>query len=107
MTPFYASSWKAKSWPCEASFCYDGGMKPELNDELQQALQQGRGFVQGPSYVLMSVEVFREIMGVGTDDEMAASVAALKKSMEEAKAGKTRPMTDALDELGRKHEVPS
>ncbi len=82
-------------------------MKSELNDALQDELQQGQGFIQGPSYVVMSIDIFRDMMGVGTDEEMAASVVALKRSMEEARAGETRLMTDALDDLGRKYEVSS
>ena len=93
--------------PSAAQFCYHVNMKLKLTDELQQALEQGQGIVQASSFVVLSIDVFREMMGVGTDEEMAASVAALKKSMEEARAGKTRPMTDALDDLGRKYEVPS
>ena len=65
------------------------------------------GFIQGPSYVVMSIDIFRDMMGVGTDEEMAASVVALKRSMQEARAGETRLMTDALDDLGRKYEVSS
>ncbi|MFV1969159.1 MAG: type II toxin-antitoxin system RelE/ParE family toxin [Pirellulaceae bacterium] len=30
--------------------------QPDLTSEQQQALQQGHGFVQGASYILMTVE---------------------------------------------------
>ena len=54
----------------------------------------------------MTIDAYREMTGVATDEEFAASVAALRKSMDEARSGKTRPLTAALDDLGRKHEVP-
>jgi len=86
-------------------------MTPRLNDELDQALNQHHGFLEaeGPSgkVYIISTQVYREMMGVGTDEELAASVAALRRSMDEARQGKTRPLTEALDDLGRKYEVPS
>jgi hypothetical protein len=45
------------------------------------------------------------MMGVGTDEELSASVSALQQSMGEIDQGKTRPLADALDELGRKYEL--
>ena len=82
-------------------------MNPELTNEQQQALVENQGFVQGQSYVLMSIDMFRNTMGVGSDEELASSIAALQKSMAEARDGKTRLFTDALDDLGLKYEVPS
>ncbi len=83
-------------------------MTPESTKQIEQVVaQQHGGPVQldGTNVVAMSTDVFREMMGIGTEEEMAASVAALQKSMAEARGGKTRPLTDALDDLGRRHEV--
>jgi len=81
-------------------------MTPNLTEEQQHALEQSHGLVEGPSFVIMSIGVYREMMGLATDDELNASVASLQKSMQEARDGKTRPFTDALNDLGRQHELP-
>ena len=82
-------------------------MKPELIKQLEEALEQNDGIVQESSVIIMSIDVYRDMMGVGTDEELSASVSALQQSMDEIKQGKTRPLADALDELGRKYEVQS
>ena len=80
-----------------------------LTDEQRQAVEQHHGVLQVDGgegkYIIMSIDLYRDMMGVGTDEQLAASVAALEKSMQEVRAGQTRPLTDALDDLGRKHEV--
>jgi hypothetical protein len=82
-------------------------MIARLSDEQRRAVDESNGCVpvDGGGYVVMTMQVFREIMGIGTDEEFAASVATLRKSMDEVRQGKTRPLTEALDELGRKHEA--
>ena len=82
-------------------------MNPELVKQLEEALKESDGIVQESSVVVMSMDVYNDVMGVGTAEELAASVAALRRSMAGSRQGKTRPLTDALDELGRKYEVPS
>lgn len=85
-------------------------IKPRITDEQELALKAGHGMVraEGPEgdVILMSLEVYRELMGVGSDEEFQESVSALQEAMEEARQGRTRPLTDVLDELGRKYEVP-
>ena len=82
-------------------------MKPEVIRELEEALEQNDGIVKESSLIVMSIDVYRDMMGVGTDEELSASVSTLQQSMNEIKQGKTRPLTDALDELGSKYEVQS
>lgn len=84
---------------------YDSVMQPQTLHELERALQESGGVVCESSFVIMTIEVYRQIMGVGTDEELAASVAGLRDSMAEARQGKTRPLTEALDDLGRKYEI--
>ncbi len=80
---------------------------PEIESVVQQ---QHGGPVQmrgaGGSYVLMSMEVYGDLMGVGADVDFAASVEAVKRGHQAALAGQSRPLRDALDDLGRRHEVP-
>ena len=86
-------------------------MTPEITPDLQAVLQQQHG---GPvqvagadaSYVVMSMDVYRTMIGVGTDEAFAASVQALQAANQAVQQGRTRPLVDALDELGRKYEVP-
>lgn len=79
-------------------------MRPKLTKEQRQAIDTHEGCVevedsQGKC-VLMSIEVFREVMGVGTDREFQESVAALQRGHEQLQKRQTRPVKDALDYLG-------
>ncbi len=87
-------------------------MNPQLTSEMQSAVEQQHG---GPvqiygtgeaAYVLMSMDVYRQLMGVGSDTEFEASVQAIQRGYEAFKQGTSRPLREALDDLGRKHEVP-
>jgi hypothetical protein len=82
-------------------------MTPRLTEEQRQAVDSHEGCVevedaQGKC-VLMSIEVFHDVMGVGTDREFQESVAALRRSYEQVQQGRTRPVKDALDDLGKRH----
>lgn len=78
-------------------------LKPRLTEEQRQALDQHHGLVEideaGRKYVLMSQEVYRDIMGVGTDEDLAASLNAIKEGLADIEAGRTRPFRDVLSEL--------
>ncbi|QDT43491.1 hypothetical protein Pan241w_35920 [Gimesia alba] len=80
-------------------------MKPEVLKQLEEALKKSDGIVQESSVIIMSIDIYRNMMGVGSDEELAASVAAIQSSMNEVRQGKTRPLTEALDDLGQKYEV--
>lgn len=78
-------------------------IKPQLTEEQREALEQHHGLLQvdeaGHKYVLMSMEVYRELMGVGTDEELQASLKALQAGLADIDAGRTRPFRDVLAEL--------
>ena len=81
-------------------------MTPKLSDDQRQALQSTAGKLvevqddqTQQTYVLMSIELFREMMGVGTDEEMAASLEAIEEGLADVEAGRTRPFRDVLAEL--------
>jgi hypothetical protein len=82
-------------------------MTPRLTDELRQAVESHDGCVEvedaSGKCVLMSITVFRELMGVGNDREFQESVAALRQSYEQFQNRQTRSLTDALDDLGKRH----
>ena len=79
--------------------------QPDLTTEQQQALKQSHGFVQGASYVLMTVDLYREMMGVGSEDEMQKSVAAIEEGLQDVEAGRTRSMDAVFQELDDKYGV--
>lgn len=54
---------------------------------------------EGKSYVTMSYDACHQLIGLDSNADFDDSVAAIKRGFEDIKAGKTRPMRDALDEL--------
>ena len=80
---------------------------PDLTKELQQALDANRGYVQGKGYILMSIDVFRNTMGVGSDEALAASLKAIQQGHADVEAGRTRPFREFLAELGNDDAVHS
>lgn len=81
----------------------------QLTEELRQAVDSHRGFLEvdagDSTYVVMSMNVFREMMGVGSDDEYQASVRAIEDGWLDVQAGRSRPLDDFLREFDCKHEI--
>jgi hypothetical protein len=82
-------------------------MIPDLTQEQQQALNEHDGFVQGPAYVLMSMDVFRNTMGAASDAELQASLKAIQEAMADLAAGRTIPLAEARRQLEVKYGVSS
>lgn len=84
-------------------------MTSRSNDEINRALSEHHGFVQAEGadgkVIVMSMQVYREIMGVGTDEEMADSLRAIDEAMAEIEAGRTVPMDQVFRELDEKYGV--
>ncbi len=84
-------------------------MTPKLSNDLQQAVQQNHGFTEaeadGAKFVVMSMEFYRDMMGIGTDEQLAASLAAVDRGIEDVKAGRTRPFRDVIAELDSKNDA--
>jgi hypothetical protein len=82
----------------------------QLTDEQRHAVDQHHGFleVEGgeATYVVMSMQAFREMMGVGSDAEYRASVTAIRQGLADVEAGRTRPIADFFEDLDRKYGVP-
>lgn len=81
-------------------------MTLKLTDELCDAVDSENGGPMevagsGKNYVVMTADMYRELIGIGTDDEFHSSVAAVTRGMQEVQAGRTRPLRDVLDGLGR------
>lgn len=86
-------------------------MMTKLSPELEEAVasQQGCAMLSGDdqSYVLMRLDVYRQLLGVESDEEYAASIEAIRRGWEDVQAGRTVPMNDFLQELKRKYGLPS
>ena len=77
--------------------------------EIQEFVEQQHGgpvHLSGTNVVVMSVDVYRDIMGVGTDAELQTSLQAIRAGWKAVEEGRTRPFREALNELGRKYETP-
>ncbi len=77
--------------------------------EIQKFVEDQHGgpaHLTGTNVVVMSTDVYREIMGVGTDAELQASLQGIRAGWNAVQQGRTRPFREALNELGRKYELP-
>lgn len=81
-------------------------LPPEIEDAVAAqhggpiAVSGGRG-----AHVVMSLDVFRDMMGVGNDVDFADSVADLNLSLQQAEAGQTMTLDEAAKKLIDKYGV--
>ena len=84
-------------------------MNPKLSNDIQQAVEQNHGVTEaegnGATFVVMSMDLYRDMLGIGSEEELAASLAAIDRGMADVKAGRTRPFRDVIAELGSGDEV--
>ncbi len=84
-------------------------MKLQLTEEQKNAIAQHHGFVEvdggEDSYVVLSRQVFREMMGVGDDEEYRASLQAIEEGLADVAAGRTRSMQEFFSEFDRRHGI--
>ncbi|HEV3303619.1 MAG TPA: hypothetical protein VG055_28465 [Planctomycetaceae bacterium] len=82
-------------------------MTPKISDELSRALNEHHGFLKtegaAGTVVVMSMQLFREMMGVGSDEQFAESVKAIEEGLADVAAGRTVPMDQAFRELDEKY----
>jgi len=98
-------------WLWESCAWYTTGMTPRINEEIDRALSEQHGFVQAEgtdgNVIVMSMQVYREMMGVGSDEEMADSLKTVDSAMADIDAGRTVPMDQVFQELDEKYGVHS
>lgn len=84
-------------------------MKPRLTDQQRQAVDQEHGFLEvesaGETYVLMSMQMYRNMMGVGTEAEYQASLRAIREGLADVEAGRTRPAAEFFSEFDQQHGI--
>jgi hypothetical protein len=83
-------------------------IQQELTEQQRQAVEQ-HGFLElesaGSAYVLMSMQVYRDMMGVGSEAEYQASLAAVREGLADVEAGRTQPAEDFFREFDRRHGI--
>ncbi len=82
-------------------------MSIDLTEEQQQALDRQRGFVEGVSYVLISKETYRRMMGIESEDDLADSLKAVEQGLADVEAGRTRPLNQFAEEFRSRHGISS
>jgi predicted transcriptional regulator len=89
--------------------CYNAVMTPKLTEELDRALEEHHGFLkadgQRGKVVVMSMQLFREMMGVGSDEQLAESIKAIEEGLADVEAGRTVPLDQLFLELDQKYGV--
>lgn len=84
-------------------------MTPRISSELDQALTRQNGFVQADGadgkVIVMSLRVYREMLGIGTDAELEESLKAIEEGTADIEAGRTIPMEQVFRELDEKYGV--
>ena len=88
-------------------------MAPKISDELQKAVEQQAGGpveveveVEGISYVLMSVEVYRALLGDLPDDDQdyAECVEGIRRGLTSMERGEGIPLNEAFEAVRQKHK---
>jgi hypothetical protein len=84
-------------------------MTAKLTDELDQALDEHHVLLKAEGrqgkVIVMSMPLFREMMGVGSDEPLAESVMAVEEGLADVAAGRTVPMDQVFRELDEKYGV--
>lgn len=84
----------------------DNPLSPDTEAEV---LRSHGGPVPVPGkqgqYVVMTMDIFRDMAGIGDDADFQASVTAIQASLADADAGRTMPLADVLPKLQEKHGI--
>ena len=86
-------------------------MSTQLTDAQKQALRENDGFVHvadaDEPCLLISMQAFREMMGVGSDEDYHASLEAIEAGIADVEAGRTVPMAEFFKDFDRRHGIRS
>ncbi len=82
-------------------------MSTQLTPELQQMVEAQNGCAtvdaDGQSYVVMRSELYRELLGIGTEADYEASLQAIREGWDDVQAGRTISLNSFFQEFDRKH----
>jgi len=89
-------------------------MAPKISGELQKAVEQKAGGPlevegEGVSYVLMSVDVYRALLGDLPDDDQdyAQCVEGIHRGLTSVERGEGIPLNEAFEAVRQKHNIPA
>ena len=89
-------------------------MAPKISDELRKAVEQKAGGPlevegEGMSYVVMSVEVYRALLGELPDDDQdyAQCVEGIRRGLSSMERGEGIPLNEAFEAVLQKHNIPA
>ena len=84
-------------------------MGNRISPDLDQALNDHHGFVEaegaGGKVIVMSAEVYREMMGIGSEEELASSLRAIEQALADREAGRGIPLEEAQQRLDQKYGI--
>ena len=75
-------------------------MDENFNQHAREALAANDGVVQGDGFILMAKDVYLSEMGGLSAAEMKESLAKIDEATAAVEQGRTRPLKDAVKELG-------
>lgn len=79
----------------------------QLTPELLRTVDAQHGcatFKAGSdSYVVMRSDIYRELLGIGSDADFAASLEAIREGWSDVEAGRTLSMKEFFQEFDRQH----
>lgn len=88
-------------------------MTPKLPSDIEQAAEQNQGITQANgerhNYVIMSVDLYQSLLGdlPGDDQDYAECVEGIRSGLVSMERGEGIPLSEAFDELRRKHDIPA
>jgi len=78
-------------------------MAADLTEAQKAALEKNQGILQGDSFVILSMERYKEVLGGISDEELAVSVQFIKQAMQDIDDGKGVSMSVARHRIAEKH----
>jgi hypothetical protein len=86
-------------------------MPTRLSPDVQREVDERHGFAEvagdGGVYVVLSMQRYRELMGVGEESEFGVSLAAIEEGLADVEAGRTRSLDEFFREFDERHGIPS
>ena len=86
-------------------------MNPRLSDahDIERAVQQNHGVTEADgentTYVVMSIDLYREVMGIGSDEDLEDSLRCIRKGLADVEAGRTMPADEFFEQFDKRHGI--
>lgn len=81
----------------------------DINENITDALKAHHGLIETRSeegkVVVMTMDVYRELLGIGNEEELQESIHAIQTAMKEVEEGKTNSVDEVFASLEQKYGV--